>query len=158
MQNATARGRPTQPRRNRNRSGFIATCSNDWPPTSCESASGLQRYGLPAARLFQGPEQPDASACQAITVSGLTMTSAVRQPVQMRDSIPADGLPFASRNRRGRVRCGTCSLCRNASTSSWSSACERADPRRVRRSDRSADIVAEKRIHDGRRRYADERL
>ena len=47
MQNAAARCRPTQPRRNLNRLGLIATCPNDWPPTSCESASGPQRYGLP---------------------------------------------------------------------------------------------------------------
>jgi hypothetical protein len=50
-------------------------------------------------------------------------------------------------NRRGRVRCSTSSWCRNASTSSWSAACERANPRSVRRSEGSTDIIAEKRIH-----------
>ena len=41
---------------------------------------------------------------------------------------------FASRNRRGRVRCSTCSWCRNARISSWSAARECAHVRRVRRS------------------------
>ncbi len=47
-----------------------------------------------------------------------------------------------------RVRCSTCRWCRIASTSSWSAARERAPPRRVRRSESSTDIIAEKRIDD----------
>ena len=43
-----------------------------------------------------------------MTVSGLTMTSAVRHPVQMRDSqTQSQRSAFASRTRRGRVRCST---------------------------------------------------
>jgi hypothetical protein len=75
------------------------------------------------------------------------MTSAVRHPGQMWDSqTQSQRSAFASCNRRGRVRCSTCSWCRNASTSSWSAAYDRTDPRRVKRSDRSAEIIAEKRI------------
>ena len=83
-----------------------------------------------------------------MTVSGLTITSAVRHPVQMRESrTQSHRSVFASRTRRGRVRCSTCSWCRNARISSWSAARERAHVRRVRRSDRSTDIIAQKRIH-----------
>jgi hypothetical protein len=53
----------------------------------------------------------------------------------------------ASRTRRGGVRCSTCSWRRKASTSSWSAARERADVRKVTRSERRTDIMAEKRIH-----------
>jgi len=52
----------------------------------------------------------------------------------------------ASRRRRGRVRCSTCSWCRNARISSWRAARECADVRRVWRTDRNADIIAQKRI------------
>jgi hypothetical protein len=49
-----------------------------------------------------------------MTVSGLTITSAVRHPVQVRESMTqSQRSTFASRTRRGRVRCSTCSWCRN---------------------------------------------
>jgi hypothetical protein len=48
-------------------------------------------------------------------------------PVQMPESrTQSQRSPFVTRNRRGRVRCSTCSWCRRASTSSWSAARERA--------------------------------
>jgi len=76
-----------------------------------------------------------------MTVSGLTITSAVRHPVQMRDSrAQSQRSAFASRMRR-RLRCSTCSWCRNAKTSSWSAARERAHVRRVSAKDRSTDIM-----------------
>ena len=82
-----------------------------------------------------------------MTVSGVTMTSAVRQPVQRRDSMTQTHRSVvASRSRRGRVRCSTCSWCRNARISSWRAARECADVRRVWRTDRKADIMAQKRI------------
>src|SRR2546426_7272907 len=42
---------------------------------------------------------------------------------------------------RRRLRCSTCSWCRNAKTSSWSAARERAHVRRVSAKDRSTDIM-----------------
>jgi hypothetical protein len=51
-----------------------------------------------------------------------------------------------SHSRRRRVRCRTCSWCRNARISSWRAARECADVRRVWRTDRNADIIAQKRI------------
>ena len=44
----------------------------------------------------------------------------------------------AGQRLAGRARCSTCSWCRNARTSSWSAARERAHVRRVRRTDRNA--------------------
>jgi len=99
-------------------------------------------------RLFQAHHSRKPRRCQAMTVSGLTMTNAVRHPVEMRESrLQSQRSAFASRNRRGRVRCSTYSWCRNARTSSWSAARARAHVRIVRRKDRSADIIAKERIH-----------
>jgi hypothetical protein len=84
--------------------------------------------------------------CQAITVSGLTITSAVRHPDQMRESTTQSHRSvIASRARR--VRFSTCSWCRNASTLSWSAARERTNVRSVWRSESSTGIMAEKRSH-----------
>ena len=86
--------------------------------------------------------------CQAMTVSGFTMTSAVRHSVQTRKRTTQNHRSALVRgSRRGRVRCSTCSWCCKASTSSWSAARERADVRRVRRHETSTDIIAQKRIH-----------
>jgi len=88
-----------------------------------------------------------------MTVSGWPMRSAVRHPVQMLDSsIQSQRSAFESRNRRSRVRCTTGSWCRNASTSSWSTARERALPRKVRSNQRMTDIIVEERIDDPRQR------
>jgi hypothetical protein len=103
--------------------------------------------GRPRRRLFQAHQSRKPRRCQAITVSGLTITSAVRHPVRARE-IPTQShrSTFVSRNRRGRVRCSTCSWCCRASTSSWSAAREYAHVRRVRRSEVSTGIRS-KRIH-----------
>jgi transposase len=53
---------------------------------------------------------------------------------------------FVTRNRRSRVRCSTCSWGRKASISNWSAARERAELRRVRRSESSIEIIAQKAI------------
>jgi hypothetical protein len=99
-------------------------------------------------RLFQAHHSRKPRRCQAMTVSGLTMTSAVRHPGQMRKSWPqSQRSAFASRNRRGRVCCSTCNWCRNARTSSWSAVRERTHVRRLRTRHRSTDIIAPKRMH-----------
>ena len=99
-------------------------------------------------RLFQAHHRWKPRRCHAMTVSGLTMTSAVRHSVQMPESrIQSQRSTFVSRNRRGRVRCSTCSWCRNASTSSWSATRERTDVRRVMRNETSTDIITQKRIY-----------
>jgi hypothetical protein len=65
-----------------------------------------------------------------MTVSGLTMTSVVRHPVQMRESpTQSHRSVFASRTRRGRVRCITCSWCRKASTSAFGARTRRCSER-----------------------------
>jgi hypothetical protein len=98
-------------------------------------------------RLLQAHHSRKPRRCQAMTISGLTMTSVVRHPVSTRESTTqSQRSACASRNRRGRERCSTCSWCRKASTSSWSAARERAHVRRVRRSETSTDIIAQKRI------------
>jgi hypothetical protein len=74
------------------------------------------------------------------------MTSAVRHPVSARESTTQSQRSAGeSRNRRRRERCGTCSWCRQASTSSWSAARDGADVLRVRRSATSTDIIAQQR-------------
>jgi hypothetical protein len=76
-----------------------------------------------------------------MTVSGLTKTSAVRHPFQMRESTTQSHWSvFASRNRGGRMRCNTCSWCHKASTSRWSAAHERAHVGMVMRSEMSSDM------------------
>ena len=115
---------------------------------SARTSSGT--VGRPVRRrLFHVQNNRKPRRCQAMTVSGWTMTSAVRHPVQTRDSqTQSHRSAFASRNRRGRVRCSTCSWWRNASTSSWSAARERAPSRSVRSSERRTDIIGEQRIDD----------
>ena len=133
------------------RRGFAARPNAGSPTPSCESACGR-----PPARSIApsgaGSSKPHHSRkprrCQAMTVSGFTMTSAVRQPVQRRASpTQSHRSVFASRTRRDRVRCSTCNWCRKASTSSWSSARERSAVRRVRRNETSTDFMARQRIH-----------
>ena len=70
-----------------------------------------------AAAHLPGPDHPEPLRCQAITVSGFTMTRADRQPVQNGDN-------RAQRNRSAAVsfgrfteRCKTLSCWRRASTS-----------------------------------------
>ena len=76
-------------------------------------------------RLFQAHHRRKPRRCQAMTVSGSTITSAVRHPCpDARESAQSHRSVCASRNRPGRVRWSTCSWCRNASTSSWSAARE----------------------------------
>src|SRR5437879_1377017 len=71
-----------------------------------------------------------------MTVSGLTMTSAVRQAVHERDShAQSHRSAVTSRNRRDRDRFSTCSWCRKASTSSCSAARDRRPLRTVRSSE-----------------------
>ena len=56
-------------------------------------------------RLFQAHQSRKPRRCQAMTVSGLTITSAVCHPAQMRESsAQSQRSDFASRNRRGRLR------------------------------------------------------
>jgi len=100
-----------------------------------------------AVPLFHVHHSRNPCRCQAMTVSGVTITSDVRHPVQMRESMAQRNRSvLKSRNRAGRVRCNTCSWCRSARISNWSAARERMHVRRVRRTDRSTDIVG-KRIH-----------
>jgi hypothetical protein len=99
-------------------------------------------------RLFQAHHSPKPRRCQAMTVSGLTITTVVRHPVSTRESTTqSQRSAGASCNRRGRERCSTCSWCRKASTSSWSAARVRAHVQRVWKSATSTDIIAQKRIH-----------
>jgi hypothetical protein len=86
--------------------------------------------------------------CQADDGFRLDDHDAVRHPVQTRKSTTqSHRSAFASRNRRGLVRRSTCSWCRKASTSGWSATRDRAQVRRVRRSETNTDIIAQKRIH-----------
>jgi hypothetical protein len=78
----------------------------------------------------------------------LTMTSAVRHPVQRRESrTQSRRSAFASRTRGGRLRYSTANWCRTARISRWSAARERVSVRRLNRSECSTEIIAEKRIH-----------
>jgi hypothetical protein len=63
-------------------------------------------FGRPMRfRLFQVHHSRKLRRCQAMTVSGLTITSAVRQPVQLPAShLQSQRSAFVSRNRRRRVR------------------------------------------------------
>jgi hypothetical protein len=82
-----------------------------------------------------------------MTVSGLTITSAVRHPVQRcANRTQSHRSVVASRTRRGR-RCSTSSWWRRANISSWSAERERTNAPRVRRSEKSTDMIAKKRIH-----------
>jgi hypothetical protein len=76
---------------------------------SCESASGYWR-ARSVARCGTDPSSSTIAGsrvgCHAMTVSGLTMTSAVRHPVQRHESMTQmHRSVVVSRNRRGRVRC-----------------------------------------------------
>jgi hypothetical protein len=101
------------------------------------------RAGRPVPwRLFHVHHNLKPRRCQAMTVSGLTMTSAARQSVHTRESTTQSQRSIvASLNRRRRLRCITCSWWRNARTSSWSAARECAHVRRVRRTDSGTDII-----------------
>jgi hypothetical protein len=99
-------------------------------------------------RLFHVHHSRKPRRCQAMTVSGFTMTSAVRHPAQTRASMTqSQRSVFASWTRRGRVRCSTSSWCRKARISSWSTARDHASVRRVRRSERSTEIMVKQRTH-----------
>jgi hypothetical protein len=100
-------------------------------------------------RLFQAHHSRKPRRCQAMTVSGLTITSAVRHPVQMHERRAQShwSSVFASPSRGGRDRWRTCSRSRNASTSSCRAARDRAHVRSVRRRVSSTDIIDQKRIH-----------
>jgi hypothetical protein len=57
-------------------------------------------------RLFHVHHSRNPCRCQAMTVSGLTITSDVRHSVQMRESMTQRNRSvLKSRNRAGRVRC-----------------------------------------------------
>jgi len=61
-------------------------------------------------RLFHVHHTLKPRRRQAMTVSGWTMTSAARHSVHTRESTTqSQRSAFASRNRRGRARCSTCS-------------------------------------------------
>jgi hypothetical protein len=125
-------------------SGF----ASDIVRISVRTASGT--VGRPVRRrLFQVQSNRKPRRCHAMTVSGLTMTSAVRHSVQMRDSqTQSHRSAFARRTRRGLVRCSTCSWCRNASTSSWSAARDRTVQCKLLSTERSTDIIVEQRNHE----------
>ena len=70
-------------------------------------------------RLFQVQNKRKPRRCHAMTVAGLTMTSAVRHPVHRRDNqTQSHRSTFVRGSRRGIVRCSTSSWCRNARISS----------------------------------------
>jgi hypothetical protein len=120
------------------------------PAPSCESGCGcrLARWSPQASPTLPGPPQPEALSVPGDDGLRLTMTSAVRHPVQRcASTTQSHRSVLASRTRPSWVRCSTCSWCRKASTSSWSSARDRADVRRVRRNETSTDTMARKRIH-----------
>ena len=101
-------------------------------------------------RLFHVHHSRKPCRCQAMTVSGFTITSLVRHPAQTRaNRTQSQRSVFYSRTRRGRVRCSTLNWCRKARISRWSAARDRAKVRRVSRSGRSTEIMADKGIHCG---------
>jgi hypothetical protein len=67
---------------------------------------GWSPYAVPA---LPSPHSRKPRRCQAMTVSGLTMTSAVRHP-DAGESHPEPTADFVSRNRLGRVGWSSCSL------------------------------------------------
>jgi hypothetical protein len=75
--------------------------------------------GLPMRRrLFHAQNKRKPRRCHAMTVSGCTMTSAVRQFAQTRDSqTQRHRSTFPRASRCGCDRCSTCSWWCNASTS-----------------------------------------
>jgi hypothetical protein len=94
-------------------------------------------------RLLHVHHSRNPCRCQAMTVSGLTITS--RSPLRpdAREHAQRNRSVLKSRNRAGRVRCNTCSWCRNATISSWSTARERKHVRRVRRTHRITEHCRE---------------
>jgi hypothetical protein len=82
-----------------------------------------------------------------MTVSGLTITSAERHWLHIRDSQTHSKRSAAvSGNRDARVRCSTSSWWRKATFSSWSAARERIQHERLWRSERRTAFIAKKRI------------
>jgi hypothetical protein len=78
-----------------------------------------------------------------MTVSGLTMTTAVRQPVQMRESTTQRRRSALVTRSRGRVRCSTCSRVLQGQHFEMERG---AGTRRSSESENSTDIIAQKRI------------
>jgi len=108
----------------------------------CANVSG---HGRPpdSAPTPPGPPQPEASSMPGD--DGFRLDEDERRPPSYPDAREPDPEPtvrFRERTRRGRVRSSTCSWCRNASTSSWSTAREHAHVRRVRRNETSTEIIA----------------
>ena len=103
-----------------------------------------------AARLFQLQHSRKPRRCQAMTVSGLTMTSAVRHPVQTRDSqTQSKRSALASRTAEAATVAAPAA---GAATRGPRAGARRANAPsfvQVRRSDRSTDIIGQKRIRGG---------
>jgi hypothetical protein len=98
--------------------------------------------GLPTCRLFWAQARRKSCRCQPTTVSGLTMTMALRHRGQTRDNnTQSNRSDRRSGTRAGRDRSWTWSWCRKAIISSCRAARERSDTRKVRTSERSTDMA-----------------
>jgi hypothetical protein len=94
-------------------------------------------------RLFHAQNTRNPWRCQAMTVPGFTITSAVRQPVHERDSqAQSHRSAFARRTRRGRDRWSTCSWWRSARNSRCSATRDRTTPRSTAKTEISTGSIA----------------
>jgi hypothetical protein len=94
-------------------------------------------------RLFQVQNSRNPFRCQPTTVSGFTMTRAVRQLRQTcYNHAQRHRSAWPSARRRGRERCSTWTWWRNARTSRCKAARERTTPRSVARTEITTDVMA----------------
>jgi hypothetical protein len=94
-------------------------------------------------RLFHVQNNRRPWRCHAMTVSGLTITTAVRQPAHVRDNhAQSHRSALARRSRRGWDRWSTCSWWRSARTSRCRTARDRINPRSIASREIRTDIIA----------------
>src|SRR5262249_47924606 len=99
-------------------------------------------------RLFRVQNRRKPLRCQSMTVSGLTITTAVRHASHTWQSqIQRSRSVRVSRTRRGRDRSRTWSWWRNARISSCSTARVRTDARTVNKSDTRTDCMVREAYH-----------
>ena len=94
-----------------------------------------------AIRHRQAKEGPRSSRRMVSAVNRNINGSNENRLYSRHGHIQSQRSAFASLSRRGRVRSSTCNWWRNASTSSWRAARERAQLQRVRRSVRKTDMM-----------------
>ena len=96
-----------------------------------------------AASALPGPPQPEAPSVPGD--DGLRLDDDERRSPSgpdAREQDPEPAIGLREPNRRGRVRCSTCSWCRNARISSWSAARDRAADRSAKNSETTREATS----------------